>query len=283
MSDKDGTHVMDEDWDTLIILDACRYDLFDEEMSTGQIQLEGNLEKRKSLGSTSEEFLEENFSSGPYDDTIYVTANPFVLTTLDSPFHSVDHVWKDGWDDEYETVLPETIRDRAIQMHEQYPNKRLIVHFMQPHNPFIGETNIDVRGFGRLRSKAIDESGETESRPDVWTLLQNGEVDTETVWNAYRDNLRHAMPAVRTLVEDIPGKTVISSDHGNLFGDRVKPFGTRIYGHIHNIREPGLIEVPWFVPDYTERRTVVSGEPSVEHTDAGTDVISDRLESLGYV
>ena len=44
----DGTHIMDEDWDNLIILDACRYDLF-EEVNT----IDGTLESRISLGSAS--------------------------------------------------------------------------------------------------------------------------------------------------------------------------------------------------------------------------------------
>jgi hypothetical protein len=39
---------MDEDWDTLLILDACRYDLFAEEVPFG-----GRLESRISLGSSS--------------------------------------------------------------------------------------------------------------------------------------------------------------------------------------------------------------------------------------
>jgi len=29
-------------------------------------------------------------------------------------------------------------RDAAIEAYEQFPNKRLIIHFMQPHGPFIG-------------------------------------------------------------------------------------------------------------------------------------------------
>src|SRR6056297_529711 len=56
-----GTRVMDEDWDNLIILDACRYDMFAE-----QVDLDGELESRISLGSTSEEFLEQNFGDNTF-------------------------------------------------------------------------------------------------------------------------------------------------------------------------------------------------------------------------
>lgn len=51
----EGTNVMSEDWDTLILLDACRYDMFADDAS-----LDGRLESRISRGFTSEEFLDQN-------------------------------------------------------------------------------------------------------------------------------------------------------------------------------------------------------------------------------
>ena len=67
-------HIMQEDWDYLIILDACRYDYF--EKFYGQY-LSGKLEKRLSLGSSTREWRDRNFT-GKYDDTIYISANPFI-------------------------------------------------------------------------------------------------------------------------------------------------------------------------------------------------------------
>lgn len=67
-----GTHVMDEDWDTLVILDACRYDMFER-----RVPFDGKLDDRYSLGSTSEEFLEQNFSDSTYHDTVFVNANVY--------------------------------------------------------------------------------------------------------------------------------------------------------------------------------------------------------------
>ena len=65
-----GTRVINEDWDTLILLDACRFDMFEE-----TVEMEGNLDYTISLGSTSEEFLTRNFSKGTFHDTVYVNAN----------------------------------------------------------------------------------------------------------------------------------------------------------------------------------------------------------------
>ena len=49
---------MKEDWDNLIVLDACRYDMF-KEINT----IKGNLERGISRGSATSQFLIENFES----------------------------------------------------------------------------------------------------------------------------------------------------------------------------------------------------------------------------
>ena len=68
-----GIDVMKEDWDNLIILDACRYDYFKEK----QKNIRGELESVVSRGAHSSEFIEKNFLGRKLHDTIYVTANPY--------------------------------------------------------------------------------------------------------------------------------------------------------------------------------------------------------------
>lgn len=51
-----GINIMDEDWDNLILIDACRYDVFANINS-----INGSLESRISSGSSSREFIEKNF------------------------------------------------------------------------------------------------------------------------------------------------------------------------------------------------------------------------------
>src|SRR5699024_1517067 len=51
----EGTDVFAEDWDTLVILDACRYDEF-----VRRSDLPGITEHRISRGSTSPEFVRGN-------------------------------------------------------------------------------------------------------------------------------------------------------------------------------------------------------------------------------
>ena len=61
-------NVMEEKWDYLIILDACRYDYFE---SLYKEFFDGDLEKRISLGSNTIEWCLESFK-GYYPDVIYI-------------------------------------------------------------------------------------------------------------------------------------------------------------------------------------------------------------------
>ena len=68
----DGIDVMSKDWDRLIVLDACRFDVFDELAS----DIPGELEKVESRASATTQFLRANFSNSVLHDTVYVTSNP---------------------------------------------------------------------------------------------------------------------------------------------------------------------------------------------------------------
>jgi hypothetical protein len=59
------------DWDNLILLDACRYDTF-EELAT---DLPGELKKTESKAPATDPFLRANFSGKKRCETVYVTVN----------------------------------------------------------------------------------------------------------------------------------------------------------------------------------------------------------------
>jgi len=276
----DGDAVLSEEWDNLVILDGCRYDLF--ERTVDSFDVDGELESRESRGSTSFEFLRNNFAGQSVDDIVYVTANPFVKTELDdTAFHAIDHVWLDRWDEELETVLAETMVERTIYAQETYPNKRIISHFMQPHHPFVGEIRIESdRGYIGARSRATDkEYPEWES---IWAQFHHGKIDKETLWEAYRSNLEYALESVSGLVDKLDGQTVLTSDHGNAFGERAEPFPTRVYGHAPGVCIPALTTVPWFICESDSTKEIVSEQSDSKETDVQGDVIEERLKSLGY-
>lgn len=273
-----GTKIMEEDWDQLVLLDACRYDMF-----KNCVDLDGTLESRISCGSTSEEFLEQNFGDGSFYDTVYINTNPYLprLDLDDKTFHAVVDLL-DEWDSELQTVHPETVVEAAKETSKKYPNKRIIIHFMQPHVPFIGNKGKKISAEGwTLGQEATNSSSQT-----VWQQLRNQSaeegVSEDTVVSAYYENLEIALNHVSNMLTSFSGKTVISADHGNLIGERLRPIPTKkMYGHYYGVYTPELVKVPWFVINSGERREIES-EPPIKGDSVTDNIVNDRLHALGY-
>jgi hypothetical protein len=282
-SENDGVHVATEEWDNLIILDGCRYDLFE-----AVNQLDGTLSTATSRGSTSVEFLDENFKGGTHHDTVYVTANPYAHKLDGDEFHRIYDLMKSDWDETEETVLPDRVVERTLEAAETHPNKRLIAHFMQPHYPFIGELGKEIGHRGYAPKQSDDEEGPHNDggyRADytVWGKLQYSldGVTKESVWRAYRENLEIVLEEVEQLVEKLDGKTVITADHGNLVGERLSPIPVKGYGHPGYLRQDELVRVPWLELEYSSRRDVVAEPPAEESEQSKVD--REKLEALGYI
>lgn len=271
-----GLDVAAADWDLLVILDACRYDYF-EAMCT----LPGELSAVTSRGSQSEEWLVNNFEGRELHDTVYVSPNAYAPVLSDGTFHAADLFADEGVDETARAILPETVTERALAAARRYPRKRLIVHYMQPHTPYIGETGEQIPH----RGPDPDREGFTPADEvrGLWTNIRYGlaDVDMELVRRAYRENLRIVLEEVRDLLEAVEGKAVISSDHGELFGERLWPIPIRGYGHPKGVRHRHLVRVPWHELPVTERRDVVSEPPEAVTRPDESDV-EDRLAALGY-
>ncbi|XVH31364.1 hypothetical protein ACNS7O_13350 [Haloferacaceae archaeon DSL9] len=272
---EEKTRVMDEDWDTLILLDGCRYDTFRRRNF-----LDGTLESRLSLGSSSDQFLARNFLDGEtHHDTIYVTANPYVHTVEENVFFDVVDLINDDerWDATHRTVLPSTVTAAATRVHREFPNKRIIVHYMQPHFPFLGAHSEALEHNTGIYAGRDRESSDKH----LWNECQSRlRVDTSGIWSAYEENLDIALRSVEALLEEIHGRVVISADHGNLIGDRLSPIPVRGYGHPRRVHVPELIRVPWHTIDIGERRHTTTDDPR-GYTKAGPN--RDRLKDLGYL
>lgn len=263
--------VFEEEWDNLVILDGCRYDLISEE----QFQ-DGNVNFRWSGGADSEEFLEYNVEGRTLENVVWVTANPFVADYTDSIFKVVN-LWDSHWDEELETVPPDVVAEETREIAQEYPQKRLIVHFMQPHYPFLNEKRNQLpdyrtfTGHGRIVK---------DKRDSIWELLERGDVNKREVFEAYRENFELVLPIALDLIKDLNGRSVLTSDHGNAFGERAFPIPLRVYGHKKGYRMRCLIRVPWIKfggePKQIESATIQQdGEPNTD--------LRERLRKLGYV
>lgn len=276
---EDCQDVMDADWDNLVILDACRFDVF-EELNT----LPGILDKRQSCGSSTEEFLKQTVDRD-HLDTVYVTANPqYRVWELNGSFHDILDVWETDWDEDKGTVLPQAVTERAIEARSIYPNKRLLIHYLQPHYPFIGPTGQRLPSTRRVESLIARVRGDDPERSiDVWDQLRRGVVDKEDVITAYRENLELTFPHIKTLNQEIDGKMVVTSDHGNLYGERVFPFISRLYGHPSHVRAKALMEIPWLEIPSENRRSIEASDQQSARDASPNSQVTKRLKELGYM
>lgn len=250
---RDGVDLTERQWDNLIILDGCRYDIFDEVMDGHQDYRSVN-----SLGSKTPEWAIQNFGGGTFPDVVYLSSNPWVQRVLGNPFHKLIDVWEevDG------TVSPAEMYERALEAHETYPDKRLVVHFLQPHRPFLNS-----------------ENGLDDNSP--WRAVADGSLPYGIVWREYRENLELVIPYALELIDELDGWSILTSDHGNMMGERAPTIPIRIYGHPGWVRAAELVEVPYMEFTDGPRRRTTSGEvgPVAEHD---RDVVAQRLQDLGY-
>lgn len=210
---------VDREWDVLIVLDACRYDYYKEFFPDSG--------KRVSQASHSREYFQENFSSDSFQEVVYISANPHVSPDqfrqstgreLKNVFDRVYHLSLEDWDETLGVVPPSALTEKALQVENKRPEKRKIIHFMQPHAPYINET--DVNGF-------MD--------------VINGDKSVKDLCGAYKRNIEVIMPELEKLKEKMSGKIVVTADHGELLGE----YG--MYSHPYGVRAKELREVPWHV------------------------------------
>jgi len=240
---------MEEDWDTLIVLDACRADYFEQVANPEEFD---QYTPRVSLGSHSSEWTRRNFGGKSFGDTVYVSANPHTSLEAGDSFHEIVELWESETDEEAGVVLPATVRDAAIEAHESYPNKRLIVHFMQPHGPFIGSDQEPPYKLGREYDSAQD------------------------YWQDYSDNLDYVLDYAHDVAEAIPGRTVFTADHGQMFPQGLlRKLG--VNSHPPRFRLPEVVEIPWAVLDGPRRQTRAGTV-----NEANSARIEENLELLGY-
>lgn len=276
---KEGVNFVERDWDTLVLLDACRNDLFQEVVDKSKFD---NLTTVISPGSFTREWLSETFD-GEHGDIVYVTGNPMVSDQKSDSFHSLIEAWREGWDPEKKIVRPNAVTDAAIQARENYPKKRIIVHYMQPHAPFIDHPELNFwaepEKLGLERSP--QRSNVENHIDDVWDALAFGLVEKDDVWEGYRYTLEQVLDEVDILLDNFDDRIVVTSDHGNLLGERGWPIPVRVYGHPANQRMSDLIQVPWAIVE-GDRRKIESGSPESE-SEASEREVWDQLSKLGYV
>lgn len=224
----EGFKVMEEEWDNLIVLDSCRYDVFEEVNF-----IPGELEKKTSSGTTTIQWLNQNFTE-KYDDLAYLSTVNFVHPEKSSeanyqlkPFNASDHftvieniIEGDGIEKGKHLDARETT-EKAIEFAKKHREKRKIIHYTPPHLPFI-------------TSKYVEEHNY-----DTYEQYLREGYKWEKLKKEYRETVRKTLEEVEKLVEELDGKTVITADHGEAHNEHY------VKNHPHSIYIRPLIEVPW--------------------------------------
>mgnify|MGYP006286058697 FL=1 len=276
--------VVGTDWDYLIVLDAARYDTFERIYDE---YLDGELTKVRSPGSATPEWATRTFTDE--HELTYLSANPFI-NSLGIPLNELkwgassgyewtatEHIdtivdlWQEEWNDDLGAITPQAVTEAALDRVEAGYDGRLVVHYLQPHAPFIQEgTGRKMKrikaGFddvpetgnapaedpdsltGRLRRWIEPKLGDSELAQRLGMLVELDAGSTTdiltggiegTLREYYEENMRLALAETARLVEQLDGEVVVTADHGEAFGEQ------GVWEHHVETYIPPLVEVPW--------------------------------------
>jgi hypothetical protein len=292
-----GTNVLSCDWDVLVLLDTCRVDALQE--VAPEYEFLSNIDSKRSVGGRSPEWIAKTFIQ-EYEkiiqNTAYLSANVFSKQILQERHHEsaspsevnlaysllgriptvdVSSLGHFEYLYEYEPVgedgplghkdggtPPRYVTDRGIAVGREHDFDRLILHYLQPHPPYV--------------ANAVESGRELKQYESDWWGYLGETGDYETIWDTYLDELRYVLDDVEILLENIDAETVaISADHGESFGEYWE------YGHKTGSVNPYVRTVPWVetTAKDTESYSPSISPPSDKESD---DAVEDRLAALGY-
>jgi hypothetical protein len=248
-----NTHnVLDEDWDNLIILDSARFDFFEKYRI-----LPGELSKKQSSGTWSRPYLRRNFGGRDLLDTVYIGENPYIHQVDISGFFAVHAVDVSEISVARTGSHPLDNNQKIRELISKYPNKKIIVHLMQPHTPHYTST-------GKRYDTSIDVTGSSHAENDERLRIR------------YINSMVFGMLRAAIINMNLIGKTVITADHGENLGELIN--GKKIYAHKNFTLE--CKSVPWLELPTKQRKQILRGD--VQQNIELSDSVSMQLKALGY-
>lgn len=280
-----GTNVYDRQWDALVVLDACRTDALRAVVGEYPQLRSRVVDAITSVGTGTVAWTAKTFTDTYRDqiaETAYLSANVYTRSVLSedmrppsdpapicfprwrtvdaNAFDYVEYAFESGWSDRLNVTPPKYVTDRAVDIGRTRQPDRLIVHYTQPHIPYIGAAMTEGR-----------EPSPFERDP--WPHILRGSRTWDDAKERYLDNLRTVLDSVMTFTTNFEGTVVITADHGELFGE----FGA--YAHPEGFPHPNLIRVPWLEMYATDTATYTPSAEEREPVDIDT---SAQLAALGY-
>jgi len=231
----------DVPWQYLIVLAACRADVFCEVVS--ELGLRGEMQACDSQAMDTVLWYRRHWSYR-LTDTVLIGAHPCAwIEQVNAAQNFADAVAVWLFD---QNVGPGGVvhPDRLVQVArwelQQRPDMRAVIHLVQPHLPYV-----DPWGFRFLR-----EELELQMLGLAWLTANKPAYDVVQAWGRvhgwdrlrgfYKESLRMAVEALAPLLADLRGqKVVITADHSELIGEG------NVYGHPRSAGLQNLCRVPW--------------------------------------
>ncbi|OAQ54704.1 hypothetical protein HTG_03845 [Natrinema mahii] len=292
-----GTNVFTREWDVLILLDTCRVDAL--RAVADEYNFISSVDSIRSVGGRSPEWIAKTFVD-KYEEAIretaYLTTNVFTEPILDTASPDagsladksftydlldristvdVETLGKCEYLFEYEPVgesgplghteggtPPRYVTDRGIDVARNENFDRLILHYLQPHPPYM--------------SRALEEDRPLYKHERDWWGYMGDTGDRGTIWETYLDELRFVLDEVEIVLENVDAdQVVISSDHGEAFGEFWE------FGHKTGSMHPKVRNVPWVETSATDTGSYTPEFEAPAIEDADND-LAEQLEALGY-
>ncbi|WP_459191540.1 hypothetical protein [Halosimplex sp. J119] len=305
-----GTNIFDREWDVLVILDACRSDVFHEvSQTTPWLDDVGEI---KSVGSMSPEWILKTFTPEYRDeisDTALLSGNVWTDRIFEDRLHEqTDHgyptlnqgapKWEVATADDFayyervlpianqdirllpeSTHLPHVMTDRAIALSRENDFDRLIVWYEIPHLKLIADA-LDWKS-GELSVSELmsgpEQTRDLRATEKSFDPARRGEVSIREMHELYERNVQFVLDYVKILAENVEAERLaISADHGETLGE----FG--VWGHPFGSPLSAVRSVPWATVTATDERTYEPKFDALEREPAEEEV-EEILADMGYI
>jgi len=146
----------DTDWDLCVLIDSCRYDVFKEKYK--MLNVKEKVKKAFSRCSCTREFLQKHLGR-EYVDIIYINHTVSLKYWIpNTKFFKLIEVWKTHWEyKKWGTILPKDMTDITVDMLKAYPEKRVMLHYVQVHPPYLSDEYSDFHKIEFTPENSIEE------------------------------------------------------------------------------------------------------------------------------
>jgi len=221
-------------WDVMIVLDACRYDEFVECIKKSDII--GNYMKVDSQALHTAMWYEKNWKME--NDVNLISGHGILWLEEFSIFKRFKNPYGFFNNERKKWIYPGFNFSKLLEYQIKYPGMKTLVHIIPPHLPFLGKM-----GHEFMKELDVINPHTTEGHGNMNAYNRITQYGRIHGWDrprkCYMENILFAIIWIEKFIDRMKGQVIITADHGELLGEG------GIYGH-DNSHGDILRSVPWF-------------------------------------